>query len=385
MLHKLQSTRELAAYFLICMLINAVVFFKSIPVFFIPDALLLAYLVYKFKDLNQDVSPLFFVGALLFFGYYLFSPEPTDIEYQNKFIVTLKPFIYICILALYSRNAPMKSLHGFIKGVVAFYPFLLVWNIAMYFIKHRPPLSRLVQESRPYFIFENNFEITFYITCFIALVFIYKDKSLKNYFYLCLVILLANSRSGLLSFVAISPFYFWSLEAKKRWIALGVAAIAAGFVGVSRSITQIAGNVDRLQTLNLMWSTYDGSFLELLSYPFGHGIYAKIPTYLCIKLPDFAEWFVGNSNNCDPIMLQAFYTRGLFQFGFYVTLLIPIMFVLLVRRETGTKLAMLFIAPMACVATSVGGFSNGLAFLGVLLCVYAYVQVHHQNEKLPHH
>ena len=80
-------------------------------------------------------------------------------------------------------------------------------------------------------------------------------------------------------------------------------------------------------------------------------------------------------------MLQAFYTRGLFQFGFYVTLLIPIVFFLLVRRETGAKLAMLIIAPMACVATSVGGFSNGLAFLGVLLCVYAYVQVHHQNHK----
>jgi hypothetical protein len=366
------------------MLINAVVFFKSIPVFFIPDALLLAYLVYKFKDLNQDVSPLFFAGVLLFFGYYLFSPEPTDIEYQNKFIVTLKPFIYICILALYSRNAPMKSLHGFIKGVVVFYPFLLIWNIVLFYIKNRRPLNVLVQESRPFFIFENNFEITFYITCFIALVFIYKDKSLKNYFYLCLVILLANSRSGLLSFIVISPFYFWSLEAKKRWIALGVAAIAAGFVGVSRSITQIAGNVDRLQTLNLMWSTYDGSFSELLSYPFGHGIYAKLPTYLCIKLPDFAEWFVGNSNNCDPIMLQAFYTRGLFQFGFYVTTLIPIMFFLLVRRETGTKLAMLIVAPMACVATSVGGFSNGLAFLGVLLCIYAYVQVHHQNEKLLH-
>lgn len=384
MRHKLESTKGLAPYFLLCMLINAVVFFKSIPVFFIPDALLLAYLVYKFKDLNQDVSPLFFAGVMLFFGYYLFSPEPTDIEYQNKFIVTLKPFIYICILALYSRNAPIKSLHAFIKGVVVFYPFLLVWNIILFYIKHRRPLNVLVQESRPFFIFENNFEITFYITCFITLVFIYKDKSLKNYFYLCLVILLANSRSGLLSFIVISPFYFWFLEAKKRWIALSVAAIAAGFVGVSRSITQISGNVDRLQTLNLMWSTYDGSFLELLSYPFGHGIYAKLPTYLCIKLPDFAEWFVGNSNNCDPIMLQAFYTRGLFQFGFYVTLLIPIMFFLLVRRETGTKLAMLIVAPMACVATSVGGFSNGLAFLGVLLCVYAYVQVHHPNHQSLH-
>lgn len=385
MRHKLDSAKGLAPYFLLCMLINAVVFFKSIPVFFIPDALLLAYLVYKFKDLNQDVSPLFFIGALLFFGYYLFSPEPTDIEYQNKFIVTLKPFIYICILALYSRNAPIKSLHGFIKGVVAFYPFLLVWNIVMYFIKHRPPLSRLVQESRPYFIFENNFEITFYITCFIALVFIYKDKSLKNYFYLCLVILLANSRSGLLSFIVISPFYFWSLDPKKRWIALAISAIAAVYVGVSRNITQIAGNVDRLQTLNLMWSTYDGSFLELLSYPFGHGIYAKLPTYLCIKLPDFAEWFVGNSNNCDPIMLQGFYTRGLYQFGFYITLLIPILFLLLIKREAGIKLAFLIIAPVACVATSVGGFSNGLAFWGVLLCIYAYVQVHHQNHQPLHH
>lgn len=363
------------------MLINVFVFFKSIPVFFIPDALLLVYLGYKFKDLNQDVSPIFFIGTILFFGYLLLSPEPNDLEFQNKYVVTLKPFIYICILALFSRNVPHKSLYEFIKGVVVFYPFLLIWNIAMYFIKHRPPISRLVQESRPYFIFENNFEITFYISCFIALVFIYRDKNLKNYFYLCLVILLANSRSGLLSFAVISPFYFWSLDQKKRWIALTISAIAAGYVGISRNITQIAGNVDRLQTLNLMWSAYDGSFLELLSYPFGHGIYAKLPTYLCIKLPDFAEWFVGNSNNCDPIMLQGFYTRGLFQFGFYVTLLVPILFFLLIKRETGAKLAFLIIAPVACVATSVGGFSNGLAFLGVLLCVYAYVQT--SSQEMP--
>lgn len=384
MLNNDANKKELVGYFLICMLINAIIFFKNPPVFFIPDALLLTYLAYKFKDLNQNVSPLFFVGALLFFGYYLFSPEPTDIEYPNKFLVTLKPFVYICILAIYSRNAPAKSLYGLLKGIIAFYPFLLMWNIVLYFIKHRPPLARLIPESRPFFIFENNFELTFYITCFIALVFIYKDKSLKNYFYLCLVVLLANSRSGLLSFVVISPFYFWSLDAKKRWLALSVAAIAAGFVGVSRNITQIAGNVDRLQTLTLMWQSYDSSLTELLSYPLGYGIYAKVPTYLCIKLPYFAEWFVGNSNNCDPLMLQAFYTRGLFQFGSYITLLIPLMFFWLVKRETGAKLAFLIIAPMACVATSVGGFSNGLAFLGVLLCVYSYVQVSNQTHTTIH-
>lgn len=384
MLHNKARKKELAGYFLLCMLINAIQFFTNLPVFFIPDALLLAYLVYKFKDLDQEVSPLFFVGALLFFGYYLFSPEPTDIEYPNKFLLTLKPFVYICILAIYSRNAPSKSIYGLIKSIIIFYPFLLMWNIVLYFIKHRPPLARLVPESRPFFIFENNFELTFYITCFIALVFIYRDKSLKNYCYLCLVVLLANSRSGLLSFIVISPFYFWTLDAKKRWLALSVAAIAAGFVGVSRNITQIAGNVDRLQTLTLMWQSYDSSFIEMLSFPLGHGIYEKVPTYLCVKLPYFAEWFVGNSSNCDPLMLQAFYTRGLFQFGFYITLLIPFMFFWLVRRVTGTKLAFLIIAPMACVATSVGGFSNGLAFLGVLLSIYSYVQVNEQSN-LPDH
>lgn len=379
---KLQNIKSYLPYFLACMALNAIIFFKPFSVFFIPDALLLAYLIYKFKDLNQDVSPFFFVGATLFFGYYLFSPEPSDLDFQNKFLVTLKPFLYICILAIYSRNAPFRSLHGFIKGVVVFYPLLLIWNIVLYYIKHRPPITRVVQESRPFFMFENNFEITFYISCFIALVFIYKDKSLKNYFYLSLVILLANSRSGLLSFAAISPFYFWSLDSKKRWLALGAAAIAAGYVGISRNITQIAGNVDRLQTFSLFWQSYDSSFTELLSFPFGRGIYEKVPTFLCIKLPEFAEWFVGNANNCDPLLLQAFYTRSLFQFGFYITLLIPVIFFLLIKKETGAKIGLLIIAPIACVATSVGGFSNGLAFLGVLLCVYAYVQV---NEPVSKH
>lgn len=381
---KIQVIKHYIPYFLACMAINAIVFFKPFSVFFIPDALLLAYLIYKFKDLDQEVSPLFFVGAILLFGYYLLSPEPSDLDFQNKFLVTLKPFLYICIFAIYSRNAPQRSLHGFIKGVVVFYPFLLIWNIVLYYIKHQPPISRVVQESRPFFMFENNFEITFYISCFIALAFIYKDKSLKNYFFLSLVILLANSRSGLLSFAAISPFYFWSLDTKRRWIALGSAAIAVGYVAISRNITQISGNVDRLLTFDLVWQSYDRSFLEILKTPFGNGIYEKVPTYLCVKLPEFAEWFVGNANNCDPLMLQAFYSRSLFQFGIYITALIPIIFFLLIKRETGWKLAALIVAPVACVALSVGGFSNGLAFLGMLLCLYAYVQVS-VGKRVPHY
>ena len=378
--HQLKASSVVPA-FVICMLINAAIVIWPFGVFFIPDLIVLAYIIYKFKDMNQSVSPLFFVGFSLFFAYLLLSSEPADIEFSNKYLVSLKPFIYICILALYSRNVPKFSLYYLAKAVVLFYPVLLIWNIFLYYLTHRPPITRVVQESRPFFMFENNFEITFYISCFIMVAFIYKDKSLRNYFCLSSVILLANSRSGLLTFAVVSAFYFFTLDFKKKIWAIIFAGIAATYVGISRNITQIAGNVDRLQTLNAILTDYDGSLLEILKVPFGYGIYQKVPTYVCAKLPDFAEWFVGNSNNCDPLMLQAFYTRSMFEYGIYITLLIPLVFYWIVKKESGAFLALVIMAPITCVATSVGGFSNGLAFLGVLLSLLAYVQVS-ENKQL---
>jgi hypothetical protein len=139
-----------------------------------------------------------------------------------------------------------------------------------------------------------------------------------------------------------------------------------------------------VQSLSAILSHYDFSIIEILKVPFGYGIYAKVPGYVCAKLPDFAEWFTGNSNNCDPLMLQAFYTRAMYQFGIYITLLVPILFFLLVKKEMGWRLALITLTPMACVATSVGGFSNGLAFWGVLISIYVYLQ-HTSPSLFPTH
>ena len=81
-------------------------------------------------------------------------------------------------------------------------------------------------------------------------------------------------------------------------------------------------------------------------------------------------------------MLQAFYSRALFQFGIYITILIPLLFLLLVKKEMGWKLACIVLTPMTCVAASVGGFSNGLAFWGILLSLYAFEQVRQVNPAL---
>jgi hypothetical protein len=82
--------------------------------------------------------------------------------------------------------------------------------------------------------------------------------------------------------------------------------------------------------------------------------------------------------------LQAFYTRALFQFGIYITLLVPILYFFLVKKEMGWRLAIITLTPMACVATSVGGFSNGLAFWGVLISIYVYLQ-HTDSKQYPIH
>jgi hypothetical protein len=360
----------------LCCVIHAFVFLRSIPVFYLPDLVLIVYLIYKFKDLNQEVSPIFFVGLALLLGFYLLSPEPPQIEFSNNFIVTLKPFAYICILALYSRNPPQIDLAKWVRMFLVLYPLILLWNLAIVWYQENATLTQLMTR-RPYFIFENNFEITFYLNCFTIVFFILGERRLRDFVLLVAVIILAGSRSGLLSFAAICVFYFFAVSWRQKIAGLVLGLLAVAYIGKGRNISAPVNTIDRVQSLQAILSHYDFSFLQILKEPFGYGIYSKVPGYVCAKIPDFAEWFTGNSNNCDPLMLQAFYTRAMYQFGIYITLLVPILFFLVVKKEIGWRLAIITLTPMACVATSVGGFSNGLAFWGVLISIYVYLQYHY--------
>ena len=366
-----------------CCVIHSFVFLKSITVFYLPDLALILYLAYKFKDLNQEVSHLFFVGLALLAGFFLLSPEPAQTEFANNYIVTLKPFAYICILALYSRNPPQIDLSKWVRMFLVLYPLILLWNLFLVHLQENANLAHLMTR-RPYFIFENNFEITFYLNCFTIVFFILGERRLRDFMLLVAVIILAGSRSGLLSFAFICVFYFLAVGWKQKIAAIGMAVLAVAYIGKGRNISAPVNTIDRVQSLSAMLSHYNYSLIEILKEPFGHGIYAKVPGYVCARLPDFAEWFTGNSNNCDPLMLQAFYTRALFQFGIYITLLVPILYFFLVKKEMGWRLAIITLTPMACVATSVGGFSNGLAFWGVLISIYVYLQ-HTDSKQYPIH
>lgn len=363
---------------LICFAVHTVLFIQHYPVYFLPDLVLVFYLIYKFRDLDQTISPIFWLALALLLGYFFLSPTPPDTSFPNNYVVTLKPFVYLCILALYSRNIPQIDLSKWIRLLLVIYPLILLWNLFLVHLSEGANLGQLMT-TRPFFIFENNFEITFYLNCFIIVFFIYGEKRLLDFLLLVITIILAGSRSGLLSFTVVCFFYFLSVGWRQKIIVSLLALAAAAYIGKGRNISAPLGTIDRVQSFQAIFNHYGNSFIEVLKEPFGFGIYQKVPGYICTRLPDFAEWFTGNSHNCDPLMLQAFYTRSLYQLGIYVTLLIPILFFLLVKRETGWKIAILILAPVTCVATSVGGFSNGLAFWGILISIYAYIQF-----KQPH-
>ena len=173
---------------IVCCAIHKFIFLRAIPVFYLPDLALILYMAYQFKDMNQEVSPVFFIGLGLLIGYFFLSPEPPQTEFPNNYIVTLKPFAYICILALYSRNPPKLDLSKWVKMFLLLYPLILLWNLFLVHLQENANLGQLMTR-RPYFIFENNFEITFYLNCFTMVFFVLGEKRLRDFMLLAAVII----------------------------------------------------------------------------------------------------------------------------------------------------------------------------------------------------
>lgn len=343
---------------------------KSHPqVFFIPDLIILVFTFWALLNIKQDVSLNFFLASFLILYFYCFSPPRLDIEFNNNYLVPLKPFFYLAILCISSKAYCTLNIRKFSEWVIYLYPIYLVYLIIYKYIF----LGQF--EQRPNFIFENNFEVPFLLSCFICLAFIYKEKSFKYFILVSLSVFLTGSRSGLIAYLIVAIAYIFTLS-RKAFIA-GIIVIfgVIAYVLVVRGIPALnVSSVDRVQTFNGLFSYYNFSILEVLKYPLGFGIYQKVPPSVCVTLEPFAEWVTGNFYNCDPIMLQSFFTRGIYQYGIYVLLFLPLAFYWEVRKRVGWYLAAIILSPIFCASLSVGGFSNGLAFGGVILTMLAYQQ-----------
>lgn len=339
------------------------------PVFFIPDLIILAFTFWAVLNIKQDVSVNFFLALFLIIYFYCFSPPRLDLEFNNNYLVPLKPFFYLAILSISSKAYCNLDIRKFSRWVIYLYPIYLVYLIGYKYIA----LNQF--EQRPNFIFENNFEVPFLLSCFICLAFIYKEKVFNLFILVSLSIFLTGSRSGLIAYLIVAIAYILTLSRKALLFGVLIIGGVLAYVLVVRGIPALnVSSVDRVQTFNGLFSYYNFSILEMLKLPVGFGIYQKVPPSVCTPLEPFAEWVTGNFYNCDPIMLQSFFTRGIYQYGVYVLLFIPLAFYWEVKKRVGWYLAAIILAPILCASLSVGGFSNGLAFGGVILTMLAYQQ-----------
>lgn len=354
-------------------LLSAWHFYRPLPLTVMPDALIGLFALWALFQLRQSVSISILIPMALLVYYLFFSPMRLDIEFDNRYWTSLKPFIYLIIffgMTGLRVNWPIRQIA---YGVVIGYPLLLVWNIALWWARDGFFMTR------PNFLFENNFEVPFLLYCFVIIAFIYRDKDLRIYLLVAISVLLTGSRSGLASFMAVSMFYLFSLDRKKIvWVGSAIAGVLAYLIfirGVSSFNAGKIDQIDRLKTFMGLLSFYDFRISEILRYPLGVGIYQKIPLGICNKMEGYADWFTGNYFNCDPIMLQSFVARALYQFGIYVLALIPLLYVLELRARMGWYFAILLLTPILLTSFSVGGFSNGLSFGGLVLAILAYTQL----------
>jgi hypothetical protein len=229
--------------------------------------------------------------------------------------------------------------------------------------------------TRPNFIFENNFEIPLILICFLIIVYIYKERSFIIYLTLALIIFLTGSRSGLLGFLMISTAYFFTLS-KLHKVYFGLALLTVvGYSFYVRGVPELNTNsIDRVQTFYAMLEYYNYSLKNIFIEPFGVGIYQKVPNYICQPFAQFAEWFTGSYFNCDPILFQSFFSRSLYQIGIFGILYIFLAFYIELNKKLGWKLSVLVLIPIFTASLSVGGISNGLSFIAILLVIMTFNQ-----------
>jgi hypothetical protein len=240
--------------------------------------------------------------------------------------------------------------------------------------------------TRPYFIFENNFEIPVILACFCITSFIYKDKDIRLFALASLAVFMTGSRSGLIGFVLVAIPHLFSLGRRKFFVGILIFLIVVTYLIYLRGIPAFSWNsIDRVQTLKGMFAYFNNDYLELLSYPFGLDIYEKIPLFHCAPLGPWAEWFTGSFFNCDPLLFQSYFTRSLFQLGVYVTLYIPMAFFFELKHRMNAGLAAIALFPVLAVSLSAGGFSNGLSFISIMLFLIAFEQQTSLSKHVIHH
>ena len=345
----------------------------GVSIFFLPDLLVVVWMLYLMnnKVIIKDKSVLFIlILNIIILGLYLiFSPQNSSPYFSNNLLVAVKVPFYIGIISFSIYNKFEYNIKGIVYGVFYVYPVILIWHI-LFYRYYAPELA-----GRPFFLFENNFEVSLVLSFFCIINFIYKDTRLRFFILMSVIIFLLASRSGAIGYLIVSLVYIFTLSRGRFLIAASLLAAIFFYIKITKNINFDPNKVDRIQIFMSFFSIYGSKIENILRVPFGFGLYDQVPPFQCMSLNAFAHWITGNRLNCDPILFHGYFMRVIFQYGIYYALAIPLVLVYLISRSSNLFVGCIVILPALASSTSVGGFSNGIVFLGILASLIAIYQV----------
>ena len=345
----------------------------GIPLFFVPDIIVVAWILYIVKNrisINQSsVIIIFIINAIILIFYILFSEKNSASFFTNNVLVAIKVPFYIGIMCFSINNKFSYNIKSIIYSTFYIYPVILLWHILFYKF-YAPELA-----MRPFFLFENNFEVSLILSFFCIITFIYKDTRLRFFVLMSIIIFLLGSRSGAIGYLGVSLVYIFTLSKRNFLIASILLTVLFLYIKITKNINFDPNKVDRIQIFMSFFNIYGNQLGNILLKPFGFGLYQQVPAYECMSLNAFAHWVTGNRLNCDPILFHAYFMRVIFQYGIYFACLIPLTFIYLISRSSNLFVGLVVVFPAMASSTSVGGFSNGIVFLGMIASVIAIYQV----------
>ena len=333
----------------------------------------MAWVLYLIKNKivikDSSVWIILIFNLLIILSYILFSPDNTAPYFDNNFLVALKVPFYIGVLCFSVYNNFSYNIKNLVYDSFYIYPIILLWHLLFY--KYYAPELQM----RPFFLFENNFEVSLFLSFFCIITFIYKDTRLRFFILLSIIIFLLGSRSGAIGYLIVSIVYIFTLS-KRNFVIAGILLTSLFlYIKITKNINFDPNKVDRIQIFLSFFNIYGNNLTNIFLKPFGFGIYQQVPAYECMSLNQFAAWITGNRLNCDPILFHAYFMRVIFQYGIYYALLIPVVFIYLISKSSNLFVGFIVIFPAIASSASVGGFSNGIVFLGILASIIAIYQV----------
>lgn len=340
----------------------------------------------------------------LFFALVLINFNNTDLK---RFLISLLTTISITSIILIARNFNTPLFESVRAYKWAFFLIGLIISLrknrlsprvsetcfrlllATMFITYALQVAINGLDSRPYLMIENNYECALLIGFFIIQLnqqkLISKTRYLIEHSLVISIILMSQSRSSLLSLIAVLMINIKFSRRTSNKIVLGIILLASSTIAILFTLnnrgTSIV-NLDRYRFLTLFAEEFRSrSIIEQL---FGSWIIQPLNYETCIKLKFYSSLQNDESlGSCYSVVLHSFLLRAVNDFGIIgsIGIFSTFSFILFDTLKKNIALSLLVLAIVN--SASVSGINNVYIILPVLIALLSEETQRKASPKTP--